>query len=56
MPSEYMDLIVIPQVLHIDPLQFAEYPLVLQQRIRGLLQAHIAHGWAGNTEMVDRGQ
>ena len=54
-PDEYMDLILIPQALHIDPLTFAGYPPQLQGRIRHLLLINIAQGWAGKMEVIDRG-
>lgn len=51
-PDEYMDLVLVPMYLHIDPLHFAEYPEMVRRRIRRLLMETIAGGWAGNPAMV----
>ena len=51
-PAEYMDLILIPAILHIDPLTFAGYPPALQGRMRGLLGVYIAQGWGGKPEII----
>lgn len=51
-PRMYTDLILIPAILHIEPLTFAGYPPALQMQMRGLLRYYIAGGWAGNTEIV----
>ena len=53
-PEEYVDLILVPQYLHIDPLAFADYPPMLQARIRRLLMRHIGAGWAGNPALIVR--
>lgn len=55
-PDEYLDLILIPQHLHIDPLTFDRYPAALQERMRNLLMINLRYGWSGNPEMIDRGQ
>lgn len=55
-PGEYVDLILVPSILHIDPLTFAAYPPYLQGRMRGLLLDHIASGWAGKPEMIKGGR
>lgn len=51
-PTEYMDLILVPAILHIDPLVFDGYPYALKGRIRRLLSVYIAEGWGGKPEMV----
>ena len=57
MPDDYMDLIVIPSITGIDPLRFVgEYPPALQAKMRKLAMIHIAKGWAGNAEVIDRGK
>ena len=43
-PDEYADLILIPAMLHIDPLVFMDYPPAMQYKIRTLLTFHIASG------------
>ena len=54
-PDEYVDLILIPMYLHIDPLRFAEYPEMLRARMRSLLMQAVQGGWAGNPGVVRRG-
>jgi hypothetical protein len=51
-PTEYLDLILIPAMLHIDPLTFDGYPPALQGRMRRLLITYIANGWGGKPEMI----
>lgn len=51
-PEEYADLVVIPAVLHIDPLRFQEYPEALRAKIRILLQHWISHGQGMNIEVI----
>lgn len=53
-PSEYMDLILVPSILHIDPLAFHEYPPALKGRIRNMVMYHIAGGHALNTQIIAR--
>ena len=53
-PTEYMDLILIPQHLHIDPMTFDGYPRPVQARIRNLLTANIRYGWGGNLDAIER--
>ena len=48
-----MDLILIPAILHIDPLHFAEYPPLLQERMRDLLALHIQAGHGLNTDIIN---
>lgn len=43
-PDDYLDLILIPAVLHIDPLVFAEYPPAMALKIRVLAMHYIASG------------
>ncbi len=50
--DEYMDLILIPAILHIDPMVFHAYPLPIQERMRRLLIKYIAAGWGGNPETI----
>jgi hypothetical protein len=57
MPDEYMDLIVVPQITGVDPLRLVtDYPPFLRAKIRALAMVHIAKGWAGNPEVIDRGK
>jgi hypothetical protein len=57
MPDDYMDLIILPSITGVDPLRFAmDYPPLLRVKMRQLAMAHIAKGWAGNTETIDRGK
>ncbi len=51
-PHEYMDLILVPAILHIDPLAFDDYPVALKGRIRRLLTIYIREGWGGNPETI----
>lgn len=43
-PDDYMDLILIPAVLHTSWSEFAGYPLAIQERIRALLMFYLAAG------------
>jgi hypothetical protein len=43
-PDEYMDLILVPAMLHIDPLVFLDYPPAMRYQIRTLLMHYIAAG------------
>lgn len=54
-PLEYMDLILVPSILHIDPMLFADYPPALKGRIRYMLMMHIGAGHALNTDTVEKG-
>lgn len=47
-----MDLILIPAILHIDPMAFHTYPPPIQERTRRLLIKYIAAGWGGNPETI----
>lgn len=49
-----MDMILVPSILHIDPLAFDSYPVGLKGRIRRMLMMHIAHGQALNTGVIKR--
>jgi hypothetical protein len=51
-PDEYADLILIPAILHIDPLRFAEYPPMLRAKIRGLLTIYLAGGQGLNPDVI----
>lgn len=54
-PDEYIDLVLIPRYLHIDPVTFHAYPPLLQERIRHLFMLNLRYGWSGNPEMIERG-
>jgi hypothetical protein len=43
-PEEYLDLVLIPAMLHIDPLTFMDYPPALAYKLRGLVLHYIATG------------
>jgi hypothetical protein len=43
-PDEYLDLVLIPAMLHIDPLAFMEYPPALAYKLRVLVMHYIAAG------------
>lgn len=43
-PEDYTDLILIPAILHIDPLTFAQYPPLIQRKMRMLLGRFMAVG------------
>lgn len=43
-PDEYLDLVIIPAMLHIDPLAFMAYPPALQYKLRHLVMYHVAAG------------
>lgn len=47
-----MDLILIPAILHIDPMAFHAYPPPIQERFRRMLIKYIAAGWGGNPETI----
>ena len=46
-------MILIPAILHIDPLVFAEYPPLLQVRMRLLLLTYIAGGQGLNPSVIE---
>lgn len=49
-------MIVIPAVLHIDPLRLiAEYPPVLRAALRAWVLHWMAGGQGWNTDMLERG-
>jgi hypothetical protein len=52
-PDAYMDLILIPSILHIDPVVFMGYPPAIKAQTRNLLMAHIHAGHALNTSMIE---
>ena len=52
-PDDYIDMILVPGILHIDPLAFAAYPPLVQAKIRRLLRHYIAAGWGGNPQMIE---
>lgn len=43
-PEEYLDLVMIPAMLHIDPLRLMEYPPALLYKLRGLALHYAAAG------------
>jgi hypothetical protein len=43
-PQEYADLILVPALLHIDPLVFAQYPPLLKMKMRVLLLRFLGAG------------
>ena len=45
-PDEYAELILVPAMLHIDPMVFMDYPPALKLKMRGLLTHYIAAGGA----------
>ena len=47
-PDEYADLILIPAMLHIDPLTFMDYPPAMQYKLRTLLTFYVASGGMSN--------
>lgn len=53
-PNEYVDLILVPAILHTPTAQFWELPFIVQEKMRGLLMRYIAGGWAGNTRLVKK--
>lgn len=53
-PDDYIDLILIPNILHTPAATFWEMPWVLQEKTRRLLQPFIAAGWAGNLATIRR--
>jgi hypothetical protein len=53
-PDEYIDLIVIPAVLHIDPLRLLDYPPVLRETLRAWVMTWLAGGQGLNLDVVQR--
>lgn len=53
-PELYMDLILIPAVLHVEPMTFWRYPPVIREQMRKLFLRYVAGGWAGNWDLVRR--
>ena len=51
-PPLYLELILIPAILHIEPMTFWDYPPAVQLQMRSMLQSYIRGGWAGNTAIV----
>lgn len=47
-PDEYVELILVPALLHIDPLTFMDYPPAVQFKVRQLLMHYIAAGGLAN--------
>ena len=43
-PEPYVELILVPAVLHIEPLAFRMYPPALRERVKGLLLRYLAAG------------
>lgn len=54
-PLEYMDMILIPAILHTPFADFVQLPWAVQHKTRLLLHQYIGAGWAGNTGLVRRG-
>ena len=56
-PEEYLDLIVIPAVLHVDPLRLvAEYPPALREALRAWVLHWLAGGQGINLDVIERGE
>lgn len=53
-PVEYMDLVLIPGVLHTPTVLFRQLPQIEQLRVRKLLQHYLAAGWGGNLATIKR--
>jgi hypothetical protein len=53
-PDEYLDLIVLPAVLHIDPLRLLDYPPVLREVLRTWVLTWLGGGQGLNLDMVQR--
>ena len=51
-PDEYLDVIVIPAVLHIDPLALQNYPPALHAAVRAWVMAWIGSGQGLNLDVV----
>lgn len=52
-PDTYMDLVIVPQVVGVDPLRFVtEYPPALKEMIRMLVGQHLIAGWGGKPEIA----
>lgn len=43
-PEEYANLVLVPALLHIDPMVFMSYPPGLQIKMRNLMMHYIAAG------------
>lgn len=48
----YMDMALIPSILHIPPHVFVDYPPVVQEELRLNCLRLIGAGWAGNPQTV----
>lgn len=55
-PDEYIDLVLIPAILHTPTAHFWTLPWPVQEKTRRLLLQYIAGGWAGNTDLLKRSQ
>jgi hypothetical protein len=53
-PDDYLDIIVIPAVLHIDPLRLLDYPPVLRETLRTWVMTWLGGGQGLNLDMVQR--
>lgn len=52
-PDTYIDLVIIPAVLHIDPLRFADdYPPLLRELMRTLAMRWVGGGQGINTDVM----
>ena len=47
-PDEYADLVLVPAMLHIDPMAFMNYPPALKAKIRHLMLHYVAAGGIAN--------
>lgn len=47
-PDEYAELVLVPALLHIDPLAFATYPPALREKMKRLMMHYIAYGGYSN--------
>lgn len=53
-PKEYIDLILVPAVLHTPTVDFWAMPEMVQEKTRRLLFYYIAAGWAGKTWVLEK--
>ena len=54
-PDAYLDLVVIPAVLHVDPLRLvAEYPPALRAALRAWVMHWLAGGQGLNLDVIER--
>lgn len=53
-PLDYIDLVLIPGVLHTPVALFRQLPEIEQILTRKLLRHYIAAGWGGNLDTIKR--